>query len=158
MAVNLIVDDEPVMLAEIERVRGDLTTGQFIVKCIKTGVQLADLERRKKAAAGKPGVLNLGEVAPEFAKVDKDTVAGVVAEVSERVKQVTESNPIYGEVTRLVEKYKSLLEARRKDTGGLPVRTIEGISLTPIQHFALETALRSVQKGIDGTVRTATKH
>lgn len=158
MAVTLKVDDEAVMLAEIERVRGDLTPGEFIVKCIRAGVRLADLECRQKSEAGKPRVLNLGEVAPEFANVDRDSIMRIVTEVCDRVKETQQSNPIYVEVMRLVAKYRALMEARRKDTGGLPIGNIEALSLAPIQHLALEVALQSVQKDAGGTVRTATKH
>ena len=157
MAVTLKVDDEKVMLADIERVRGDLTPGEFIVKCIRAGVRLADLERQKKTDAGKPGMLNLGQVAPEFASLDRDTVVRVVAEMSARVKETKESNPIYAEVGRLVAKYTALIEARRKKTGR-PIGNIEGIALAPIQHLALEVALQSLQKDARGTVRAATKH
>lgn len=157
MAVILKLENDK-MLADIERARGNLTPEEFVLKCIGEGVRFADLERLKKADAGKPAMLNLGEVAPELAKVDRDTVVRVVTDISEQLKHAKESNPIYGEVKRLVEKYTALLTARKQATGGRPIEAIESVSLAPIQHFALEIALQSVQKEPGGMVRTVTKH
>jgi len=157
LAVTLKVDDEKVMLADIERVRGDLTPGEFIVKCIRAGVRLADLERRKKAEAGKSGVLNLGEVAPKFAKLDRDAVMAAMIEVNEKLKYVTVNNSIYDEVRRLVVQYTAMVERHRKETG-LPIGNVEAVALAPIQQIALEVALNSTQGNPSRIIKTATKH
>lgn len=54
MAITLKVDNEATMLADIERVRGNLTPGEFIVKCISDGVRRSDLERQKKPTLAGP--------------------------------------------------------------------------------------------------------
>ena len=151
MKMVLLLDNERTQ-QDIERLRGSLTAGEFVLKCFVDGLRIANATRAAtKTPRTKDGSLCLGMVEPRFSSLSEEAVRRAVM-------RCDKNDPVYAEVKWLAEDYRRIVELHRMETGR-ELQDVAVVNLTPIQQVALEMAVKSfpTTHGF-ATVREVTKH
>ena len=152
MEITLKLENERT-LGDIERLRGELKPGEFVLKCFVDGLHLANMKSRStKLVRSKDGGLCFGLVEERFRGLSKDLVR-------QAVRRAERKDPIYVEVRRLVDDYRRIVEQDQRENGREMGDLPPIVGLAPIQIIALEIAVNSLT-GTSGlvTVKEMTKH
>lgn len=124
------------VLDRIARLRKDKSIGQFLKECLVNGLVAA--EKRQS-----PRPITLERTRPEFRTVD-------AAQIADALKEGNRRDPVYREVSRLINLYAPVLAPRARELR--PAGTLRLDVRCPIERVAAGLAFRAMKNQAPVTI------